>query len=58
MATETDYSDPESILDAAYDELVEKYPDLDWDGRIGDAVSEALEAAFAEGRHFGNSYPD
>jgi hypothetical protein len=49
---------PDSELDEAYRELQADYPGLDWDGRVGEAVSEALEAGFQLGRDYEYRHPD
>ena len=45
-------------LDEAYGRIQADYPGLDWDGDVGQAVSDALQTGFQLGRDYANSYPD
>jgi hypothetical protein len=49
--------DADEDLDEAHRELQGLYPGLDWDGQVGEAVSQALEMGFELGRDFANRYP-
>ena len=49
---------PDDDLDEAHRELQDRYPDLDWEGRVNAAVSRALEMGFEISRDWEYRHPD